>query len=201
RLSLEKIPGITDQFYIEYPNDPVFRRIDDQTWEFTCTLKPRNTGVQAVPSFPFAFFTPGLVPPERGYQVHRTASIPLVVRPRAAVQTSELKGGIDFQFVPDSILQATAGADAMRRASRWSNEPLLAFGAAGFLLPVLACLGWCFAWRRLHPDATGRARRQRSHAARRALTKLRGLEGNEDSSGRAAAVVASYLRERYALPA
>src|SRR5262249_281032 len=44
-------------------------------------------------------------------------------------------------------------------------------------------------------------RRQRSHAARRALTKLRGLEGNEDSSGRAAAVVASYLRERYALPA
>src|SRR5260370_41145541 len=85
QIRLEKLPGFSAQFYIEYPDDPTFRRIDDRTWEFICTLKPRATTVQAVPSFPFAFFTPGFLPPERGYQVHRTPSIPLVVRPRPVV--------------------------------------------------------------------------------------------------------------------
>jgi hypothetical protein len=201
RLRLEKFPGFAEQFYVEFADDPTFRRTGDGAWELTCKLKPRHVNVKAVPSFPFVFFTPGFFPPERGYQVQRTASVPLVVGPRATVQPSDVTQGADLQQLPESVYQIVEGPAVQQRASAWSREGLLILGAIGLLVPPWACLVWCVTWRRLYPDASRRSRWRRSHAAQRALAALQSAETSEDASGRAAAVLTSYLQERYDLTA
>ncbi|HMF12527.1 MAG TPA: hypothetical protein VKE94_09485, partial [Gemmataceae bacterium] len=128
QLRLEKFPGFSDQFYVEYAEDAAFRRMDDRTWELTCTLKPRSANVKMIPSFPFVSFTPGLVPPERGYQIHRTATVPLFVRPRAAVQPSDVSGGVEAPSIPESFLHIAEGPALLRRGSAFSPEALLAIG-------------------------------------------------------------------------
>jgi hypothetical protein len=201
RLRLEQLPGFAEQFYVEYPDDPTFRRIDDRTWEFTCTLKPKSVNVTAIPSFPFVFFTPGLVPPERGYQIHRTASISLVVRPRAAVLPTDIAGGGESLRIPASVFQVAEGPALLRHAPPWSRETLLLVSAIGFFVPPLACVVCCVVWRRRHPDAARAARWRRSHAAQMALAELGGSEEGAAAAGRAAVVVARYLQQRYDLPA
>lgn len=201
QIRLEKLPGFSEQFYIEYPDDPVFRRVDDRTWEFTCTLKPRSTNVTAIPSFPFAFFTPGLLPAERGYQVHRTASVPLMVRPRAAVQPGDVVSGVDSLPIPESVFQLTKGPSVLRPASVWSLTKVMAVGAVGLFLPLVVCVIGCIAWRRLHPDTARHIRQCRSRAAQLALTALRGLEREEYATDQAPAIVTKYLQQRFDVPA
>src|SRR5262245_60557809 len=146
QIRLEKFPGFTEQFYIEYPDDPTFHQIDASTWEFTCTLKPRNTSVAAIPSFPFVFFTPGFLPPERGYQVRRTASVSIRVRPRAAVEPSAVLGGKEIPPYPESVYQLAPSDAVLRRVSVWSRDQLLLVSGLGLVLPPLACFAWCMAW-------------------------------------------------------
>jgi hypothetical protein len=199
QIRFEKLPGFSAQFYIEYPDDPTFRRIDDRTWELICTLKPRGTNVTAVPSLPFAFFTPGFLPPERGYQVHRTASVPLVVRPRAVVQPSDVARGVEALPIPESVYRLAEGPDLLRPASVWSRASLMAASTAGLLLPPLVCVGWCLVWRRLHPGAARHARRRRSYAAQLALASLRGIEKQAHAPGPTARIVTQYLQQRFDL--
>jgi hypothetical protein len=197
-LRLEKFPGFSDQFYVEYSEDAAFRRVDDRTWELTCALKPKSVNVKAIPSFPFVSFTPGLVPPERGYQIHRTASVPLVVRPRVAVHAADVSGGGEAPSIPETILEIAEGPALSHRGSALSPEALLTIAIAGFCIPPLACLAWCIAWLRTHPDATRAARWQRSHAAQVALAELR--RPGDDAASQAAFAVSRYLRQRFDLP-
>jgi hypothetical protein len=201
RFRLDDLPGFKEQFFIEYPAGPSFRRLDERTWELVCTLKPRSTNVQAVPSFPFVFFKPGYLPPQRGYQIRRTPSIPLVVRPRTAVQERDVQGGADMALAPESVYQLAEGSTVLRASSAGSLTSLLWIGIIGLVLPPLAATGWYVTWRRLHPDAVHQGQRRRSQAARHALAALRGLDGNGDTVCRATTIVATYLGERFDLTA
>jgi hypothetical protein len=200
RFLLEKQPGFTDRFYIEYPNGPVFRSVDSGGWELRCTLKPKSVEVKEVPSLSFVYFTPGLLPPQRGYQIQRTSSIPLTVRPRTAVEVPEVRAGIDWSAAPESVYQFEHGPAVVRRPHQWSWQGLLALGTLGLLLPPVACVGWCIAWRLRHPDEARRARRRRSRAATEALSRLRGAKGSEGNE-QIAAIIADYLRDRFDLAA
>jgi hypothetical protein len=199
QIRLEKFPGFTEQFYIEYPDDPAFRRLDDRTWEFTCSLKPRTTKVKEIPSFPFVFFTPGFVPAERGYQVRRTAGVPVTVRPRAAVSPGAVQDGAEIPEFPDAIYHASEDFTVLARPLAWSRDALSLVGGTGFLVPPLVCLAWYIAWRRRNPDAARRTRQRRSHAAHLALAGLRRI-GDADP-GPTVAIVTEYLRQRYDLSA
>jgi hypothetical protein len=202
QLRLENYPEFKEQFYIQYPDGPTFRRLDDRTWELTCVLKPKSTNVKAIPSFPFVFFTPGFLPPQRGYQVQRTASIDITVRRRSSVQDRDVKSPVEPIRAPASAYQLAEGPRVLRRVSAPSVDALLVVGTISLALPPLIAASWCVMWRRLHPDAVRRARRRRSQAARTALVALRSVGGSdEELVRRTADIVTSYLRQRFDLSA
>jgi hypothetical protein len=199
---LEKLPGFSEAFYIEpYPAEETGRQVDGQTWEFTYTLRPKNTKVKAVPSFPFVFFTPGFLPPEAGYQVKRARGIELTVRPRKAVSPEAVKSAGPPAETPDFVYRISRGPEVLHRSLTWTPRTLLTIGIIGLLVPPMLCIGWCLLWRRLFPDALHRARKQRSQAARFALRALNSQDGDREPGERAAAIVTDYLHQRLDLPA
>jgi hypothetical protein len=201
QIRLEKFPGFAERFYVEYPDDPTFRRIDDRTWEFTCTFKPRGVNVNSVPSFPFVFFTPGLLPPERGYQVHRTASVAITVRPRAAVQPNDVARGVESQPIPESVYQIADGTSVLNYARPYSLSGWIFIAGICLLPPALGFLFRCIVWPRFSPNAKSRTSARRSHAAKSALAGLDRLAPGIEHSQAATAIVARYLRERFELTA
>ncbi|HZT78623.1 MAG TPA: hypothetical protein VFA26_00255, partial [Gemmataceae bacterium] len=194
RPKLDAFPGFAEQFYIEPVGDDAGRKVDPQTWEFVYRLKPKGTGVTAIPSFPFVCFTPGLLPPERGYQTKRTAEIPLTVRPRQKAAVAEGPPPITLPSPPPAVLELAPGPAVLRRGPPLPSPALLAVAAAVLLLPPVVCAGWYFAWRRLYPDAARLARRRRSQAAEEALRTLRTLRKKPpaDLAAAAAEAVAGY---------
>jgi hypothetical protein len=200
RFRLDDLPGFRDQFFFEYPTGPTFRRLDERTWELVCTLKPRSTNVQAVPSFPFVFFTPGFLPPQRGYQIQRTTSLPITVKPRQTVQPGDLRGLEKVAGLPESVYQLAQGSAVRRASAAWSPTALLWLGIVGFVLPPLAAVGWCILWQRRHPSSVHRMQQRRSLAARRALTALRAVR-QEDALLRTRHLMLTYLTERFDLAA
>jgi hypothetical protein len=201
RFRLDDLPGFREQFFIEYPTGPTFRKLDERSWELVSTLKPRSTNVQAVPSFPFVFFTPGFLPPQRGYQIQRTPSVPITVRPRRTVQQRDVRGADNAAAVPESVFQLAEGSAVRRASAAWSLTALLWVGVVGLLLPPFAAVSWCILWRRRHPDSWRRVQQRRSHAAWRALAALRTPARNEDVVLRTMRIMASYLAERFDLAA
>jgi hypothetical protein len=196
---LKEFTDFKDQFRIEYVGDPNGRRVDERTWEFTYTLKPKSTDVKAVPSFPFVFFTPGFVPPEKGYQVKRSPCIDVTVLPRAAVQPVDVKTDQPPARAPDAIYQLAEGPHVLSRPSAWPVERLLAVAVIGLIMPPGLCVVWCLVWRRLNPDAARRAKQRRSQAARQALRALRAASKapRGDLAQGTASIVAAYLRQRF----
>ena len=198
QIRLERFPEITEQFYVEYPDDPVFRRIDDGAWEFTCTLKPRRTDVTAIPSFPFAFFVPELLPPERGYQIHRTASIPITVRPRAVVQPSDVVRGVESRPLPELVYHVTEGMSVLRYGRPAVPAAWYVFGGICLLFPPVGFFLRQIVWPRFSPNAKRKPIVRRTIAAKKALSALDRLSAEDDISG-AATILAHYLRERFDL--
>jgi hypothetical protein len=198
QIRLERFPEITEQFYVEYPDDPVFRRNDDGAWEFNCTLKPRRTDVTAIPSIPFAFFVPELLPPERGYQIHRTASIPITVRPRAVVQPGDVVHGVESQPLPEVAYQIAEGTSVLRYARPAVPAAWYVFGGICLLFPPVGFFIRQIVWPRFSPNAKRKAIVRRTIAAKKALSALDRLPAEDDISG-AATIVARYLRERFDL--
>jgi len=173
RPKLGEFAGFPERFYIDSLGDASGRRVDERTWEFAYTLRPKRADVKSIPSFPFVFFTPGFIPPEKGYQIKRTTSIDLSVCPRAAVQPVDVKTDQPPARAPDAIYQFAEGRQVLRQQSAWPLDHLLIITAIGLLLPPALCLVWCVIWRRLNPDAARRAKQRRSQAARQALHALR----------------------------
>lgn len=197
---LEEFPGFKEQFYIAPAGDAAGHQVAEQTWEFTYTLRPKSPDVKSIPSFPFVYFTPGFLPPQRGYQVRRTAEVPLTVRPRSVVRPEEVQGALPTSEAPEAVWQLVEGAPVLERPAAWTPGQLLALGTPGLLLPPAACLAWFITWRRLYPDAARQARQRRSRAARLALKALQSAGREDDPARRTAAVVADYLRQRHDLP-
>ena len=62
----------------------------EKTREFEFELRPVNASVDAIPAFSFAFWVPGTIPPEVGYQTRYGPTIPLRVKARPATPVHEL---------------------------------------------------------------------------------------------------------------
>ncbi|HXG13486.1 MAG TPA: BatD family protein [Gemmataceae bacterium] len=198
RPRLQEFPGFLEQFDIEdIPNGD--GRLDERTWEFAYRLRPRHEGVQAIPSFPFVFFTPGYLPAHKGYQTRHTAPIGLTVKPRPKVRLADVQGKQPPR-APDVVYQLAEGAAVLRR-DRVESLPGPGVLAALLLAPPLVCMGWYAAWRRFYPEAVQLVRR-RSRAVRLALRALQAI-GPADAATqaeRATAIVIDYLRQRFDLP-
>jgi hypothetical protein len=203
RPNLKELPAFGEHFYVENlpgpDNDPA---ADRTAWEFAYRLKPRDATVDAVPSLPFVFYKPA--PPGssgRGsYQTAYAPSIPLTIKPAAEASAAGGKDEGPLQ-APEAVFQIAEGPAVLRRPSSWGFA-----GPAGVVLVLLGApalaVGWCLLWRRLYPDAARRVRQRRSRAAQEALKALRAVphQPADEQPRQAAAVVATYLRERVDLP-
>jgi hypothetical protein len=188
RPDLRRLPRFAERFHIEDAGDRTLP--EDRAREFDYRLRPRNAAVKEVPPLPFTYFKPGVVPEYRGFQTTYAPAVPLTVKPRAGPPVAE---GAPPVNVPESLYQITLGPSLLRedRPSRLPGP--LALGALLLGPPLLGFLsGLC--WRRLHPDAGRRARRQQSRAGRQALRALRQIK--TDGVERPRAVLSEYLRQR-----
>jgi hypothetical protein len=208
RPNLKELPAFAEHFYVENLPGPDDRPDEasaagKSAWEFAYRLKPRDATVDAVPSLPFVFYKPA-PPGSTGHGSYQTAyapRIPLTVKPAPGASATE--GGKDEAPLqaPEAVYQIVEGPAVLRRPSSWGFA-----GPAAVVLVLLGApaltAGWCLLWRRLYPDAARRARQRRSRAAQEALHALRALprQGADEQPRQAAAIVATYLRERVDLP-
>jgi hypothetical protein len=179
---------------------------DEPAWEFYYRLRPHETSVKEVPSWPFVYYRPGTLNPSMGnFQTTYVRKVPLRVTPRAQVQPSDVQGAVESR-VPDRVLQLVEGPAVLQRddvltlPGPWT---LVLWALAALLAPPLVCLAVYRVWRHYYPDAARLARLRRSRAADHALMALRtaGKSGAGDGTGRTAGVLSHYLRERLDLPA
>lgn len=151
-------------------------------------LRPKGTHVREVPSVPFLFYNPHLLPPDRGYQLLFSDAIPLTVRPAEKV-------GVPPDF-PEEVTEPATGAGLTARHVLWRVGPRTVLVA--LLGPPLGCVGWYAVWRRLYPDAARAARLRRGRAARIALDALARVGGDDRTHADAIiAVLSNYLRMRF----
>jgi hypothetical protein len=194
RPALAEFPGFSDAFYIEEIGPAEGTRPDPQTWEFTYRLKPKNTAVRSIPSFPFVFFRPGFIPPRAGYMTAYAPAVALTVTPRKPVEPAKAITAPEEAFV-------LAGGDMLRQDSGDRLPPTLVLLVA-LLVPPVGCVGWLLVWRRLYPDAARLTQRRRSRAAQEALQALREIApapDREKQARGAAEAVAGYLSRRLEL--
>jgi hypothetical protein len=178
---------------------------DGPAWEFYYRLRPRETSVKEVPSWPFVYYRPGTLTPNMGsFQTTYVPKVPLRVTPRAQVQPSDVQGAVEPR-APARLFQLLEGPAVLHQEDvlTWPGPWTLALVTlAGLLAPPLACLVVYRVWRHFDPDAARVARLRRSRAADRALKALRAAGKGEtgEGTGRAAGVLSHYLRERLDLP-
>jgi hypothetical protein len=198
RPPLAEFPRFAEEFYVADAGPPEGTQPEPgKIWEFAYRLKPKNTAVTEIPSFPFVFYRPGFLQPRQGYMTVYVPAIPITVTPRKSVNIIPPARPIAG---PEAAF-ALADGDALRRDGdgRLPNVFVL-------LLALLAapagCLAWYVAWRRLYPDSARSAQKRRSRAAREALRSLHDMEKEADPqrlASRAAVAVTTYLRMRLEL--
>jgi hypothetical protein len=195
RPDLRRLPRFAKQFHIENLADHYLQ--EQEAHEFEYRLRPRNPSVKEIPSVPFVYFKPGIVPEYLGYQTTSAPAIPLKVRPREEVSSSDVQGAPSTVEAPDRVYQIVEGPSVLRsEETPWVPRfPMLALLV---LSPPVLCTAWYLVWRRLNPDAVRLAVEQGSRAAREAVAaveKLRRLPA-EEQAARAEEVVLDYLRKR-----
>jgi hypothetical protein len=202
RPDLRELPAFAERFFIEDVATPDESPSGRQGWEFVYRLRPRSPAVRAIPSFPFVYFQPGMLPAAKGYMTRWAPSIDLRVRPRDEVKWSDVEASRPPVSAPATVFEFVDGDQVIRR-----EKPEAVPGAAVLSViaigPPLACLMWFMVWSRVYPNAARRARQRRSRAARLALKQIRAaarLPANEQIEC-VARVVADYLRQRFDLPA
>jgi hypothetical protein len=202
RPDLRELPSFTERFYIEDVATPDESPTGRQGWEFVYRLKPKNTLVESIPSFPLVYYQPGMLPPMKGYMTRWAPSIPLKVWPRDQVKGPDLIGGKPLVSPPATIFQFASGDDVLRQENPGTLPGPLILSLIA-LAPPLGCVAWFLTWRRLYPDAARLAKRSRSRAARIALRQLHtaGKVPLLRQPERAVSIVTDYLRQRFELPA
>lgn len=196
RPNLHRIPAFARRFVIE---DIAEKPSGDKgPWIFRYRLKARDSNVAAIPPLRFVYFKPGVLPKEMGFLTTYASAIPLVVRPRAAVQPKDIQGQGEVVQLPESVRQIRMGAEAVLRRDtpfQWPSPVVLAIL---LFLPVALCAGWYAAWLKLYPNAAVLVRQRRSRAAQRALSSLdarHSLVGSEAIDAMTAALT-RFLNER-----
>lgn len=195
RPDLGRNPEFTDRFEIE-DLGAGDGRLDAKTWEFVYRLRPRGAEVTTIPGFPYAFFTPGFLPPQQGYQTRFVPAIELTVKPRAEVKPAVVTGGATLPRGPDALYELASDQEISQGYAR-ESPPDLALLAILLVGPPLLCALWYAVWRRAHPHVDHLSRQRRSRAARTALNSLAWLQAGQTEQ--AASIVAAYLRERFEL--
>jgi hypothetical protein len=202
RPDLRELPAFAERFYIEDVATPDEAPSARQGWEFVYRLKPRDTSVAAVPSFPLMYYQPGMLPPAKGYMTRWASSIPLMVTPREQVKESDLIGGKPLISPPATIFQFANGEEILCRDDPGTLPGPVVLSLLA-LVPPVGCMAWFLTWRRLYPDAARQTKQRRSRAARNALQQLRASRRipRANQPERAAGIVTDYLRRRLDLPA
>ena len=133
--NLDTVPAFKERFAIRLLGQDWSAQ--EKTREFTYELRPRSPSVTAIPPYPFAFYVPGSVPPERGYQTRATQAIPLKVtaRPAAPIHTLPIEGLPDATPPGDLVFDFTDDVLAGPRIP-W-RFPVALVIAIAFLPPVL----------------------------------------------------------------
>jgi hypothetical protein len=202
RPDLRELPAFSERFLIEDVATPEESPSGRQGWEFVYRLKPRSPGVRAIPSFPFVYFQPGMLPAAKGYMTRWAPSIDLRVRPREEVKPPDLEASRPPVGPPATVYEFVDGDQVLKHEipEALPGPAVLSVIAFG---PPLACLTWFLVWRRVHPNAARQARQRRSRAARLALRELRAVARlpAKEQTERAAGIVSEYLRQRFDLPA
>jgi hypothetical protein len=198
RPDLNRLPRFAKQFLIKDLADRSLPK--ERAREFDYSLRPRSASVKQIPRLPFIFFKPGAGPTAGEYETTYAPAIPLTVRPRTAVQASQVQGADVPSDIPDSVYQIAEGPQVLRRVAVFAVPgPIIL--AACLLAPPCACMFWYAAWRRRHPDAGRLNRRRRSRAAQEALQNLGRLETVpvDQRAERARQILTEYLRQRFDL--
>jgi hypothetical protein len=192
RPNLKRMAGFPERFHLAPFTNPDPDRVDPdgQAWEFDYRLRPKNDQVRAVPNLRFDFFRPGFVPPEKGYQTAWAYGPRLVLQPAETLPIADWKGA------PAALHQLATGPDVLKGGTeeepRWWGLGTVVVTAPAF------CVVWYRFWRRSHPDAVSLAKRRRSRARRAAARRWR--RRGIDSCEQRAAIMETYLRERFGLP-
>jgi hypothetical protein len=196
RPDLRQLPKFAKEFHVENLGERDL--LAESAREFTYRLRPSSAEVRQIPSLPFVFFKPGIIPDYKGYQTTYAPAIALRVRPRTVVTPDVVKGVDARMDVPQSVYRLVEGPAVLRRDHPFSLPNPFAF-ASLLAIPPFLCGLWCVAWRRAHPDAGQRARQRRSRASQKALRALPSadrIKGREHAV-RVGSILLDFLRERF----
>jgi hypothetical protein len=201
RPDLRKLQSFKSRFVIQdLPQQDVSGAMPGgHSWQFHYSLKPRSPEVTDVPPLLFAYYKPGVIPPERGYWTTATSSIPLKVQPRGKAVLVDSEGRP--LRAPERFYQIAEGPEVLGHEERLARPHLLTLLLLLLGPPALA-VAWYVTWKRVYPDAGRLARIRRSHAAvqaRKALHAGTAATGSEDAARNAARAVELYLRDRIGL--
>jgi hypothetical protein len=159
---------------------------------FAYRLRPRNRGVDRLPSLDFYYLNPA-VKTGNPFERARAVGVALVVT-AAAPKPRPPAVPLD---APDHLLTLETGPRVLEGPPFTPGPVAWAALVAG---AVLTPVGWYLGWRWVYPDAARLAKRRRTRAARRALAAVRAAPRSPDPAGACAAAVLGYLRERFPLP-
>jgi hypothetical protein len=162
--------------------------------EFDYHLRPRTPEVTQIPPFPFVYWKPNLIPPEKGYMTTYVPAIPIAVSRRPSVQANQIEGPVAAQSVPASVLVFPAALDLLVEQESRHRVPLWVW-VLGLVAPPSLAIAWQVAWQLRRQDRPRGALRRRSKAALRALSALHllGELPRADQPARAQEIVSDYL--------
>jgi hypothetical protein len=146
---------------------------------------------------PFVYFSPRIVPPEKGYLTTLAPAIPLTVQPRAKVSPARVEGGAPAPAAPASVYHLAEGNTVLRHDSSFVLPGPLVLAALLMGPPLLGGL-WYLVWCRRFPDLARQAHKRRSRAAQQALKALARTR-KQDPVARAEqseTILTNYLRQR-----
>jgi hypothetical protein len=202
RPDLGRLPRFASKFQIENGSERDLPA--ERAREYDYRLRPRTADVKEVPSLPFGFFKPGLLPPSRGYQTVYAKAIPLTVTPREAVPSSAEKDATERDTPPEAVYSLAIGPQVLR----YEHEPvdfpseytLVSLILLSIVLAGLLYGGWRDYW-------DGRVRlltHRRGGPARESLEALLDLatRRSADQVGQVPMILSGYLHKRLdSLPA
>jgi hypothetical protein len=199
RPDLQEMPKFRERFKIARSSSPQPDRVlDNKAWEFDYRLQPVSESVERIPPLPLAYYHPH---PKSDVPGHFFTTfgdeIELKIKPVVSPNAKSAKP----IMAPAWLFEPAPAADVLRSSTGFIR-PSMSLLALVLLAPPALGFLWYAAWRRLYPDAAGRARIRRSRAALLALQDLSAINGNgSDRVERVTAITGTYLRQRFDLAA
>jgi hypothetical protein len=188
RLNLAELEPFQRDFQIE---DVVATEADPSgTRVFHYRLRPRRANLTTIPGLVFPYYDPNVPQPadrpDLPFRKARTEPITIHIAPATQPAT------------PAAPLEVPAFAETLAGPS--SAIPAW-LSCLGVLAPPVLTLAACLLWWVRNPAGSRLVRHRRSHAARLAIKRLRGLDRSAESAPQAAVdCVCRYLAEHYDLP-